>query len=49
MCRRNQMMGACALSFGLGMLIGNCLASGLLCNICGVVLILVGFCTLRNK
>ena len=49
MCRRNQLLGFCALSFGLGMLIGKCLVSGLLCNLCGVILILIGFCSLRRK
>lgn len=39
MCRRNQLAGACAACFGLGLLVATCFESLFLCGCIGVVLI----------
>ena len=42
MCRRNQLLGACASCFGLGMLLATCFESMFLCGCIGVILICGG-------
>ena len=49
MCRKNQLLGWAAVSFGLGLLIGNGLESGLLCLCAGLGIIVSGFCMCRRK
>lgn len=49
MCRRNQLWGWILLAFGLGLLIGKCLESGLLSSFVGIVIVFGGFCVLRQK
>jgi hypothetical protein len=49
MCRRNQLLGCCALSLGLGVLLGRGLESGLLCFCIGVGLVILGFGCVRQK
>ena len=49
MCRRNHLRGCIFLGFGLGLLIGQCLESGFLCTWGGIILIIVGVCTLQKK
>lgn len=48
MCRKNRLHGLCILCFGLGLIVGHCLQSWLLC--CGgVVLIGFGFVVSRRR
>lgn len=42
MCRKNRLHGCCLLFFGLGLIIGHCLQSWMLCCGGGVVLIFLG-------
>lgn len=49
MCRRNQLRGCLILGLGLGLVIGQCLESGFLCNWGGIALIILGVCTLQRK
>ncbi len=49
MCRRDQLKGFCAVSFGLGLLIGRCFESGLLSLGIGIALIIAGLCIIRQK
>ena len=49
MYRKNYLLGCMALTFGLGLLVGHCLESALLCNGAGIVIIFLGFGTLRRK
>jgi hypothetical protein len=49
MCRRNHLTGCCAALFGLGLLVGCALESGLLSTCIGVGLILAGLSFLRQK
>lgn len=49
MCRQNQLYGGCLLAFGLGVLIGTWLTSGLLCHLIGFGLIVLGFCIIRRR
>jgi len=48
MCRQNQLYGGCLLAFGLGILVGTWLSSGLLCHLFGFGLVLLGFFVLRK-
>lgn len=49
MCRQNLLYGGCLLAFGLGVLIGTWLKSGLVCHLFGIGLIFLGFCVLRKR
>ena len=49
MCRRNQLRGGVLLGIGLGLVIGYCLESWLLCCCGGVGLLLVGLCMMNRK
>lgn len=49
MCRRNQLRGGVLLGIGLGLVIGYCLESWLLCCGGGVGLLLVGLCMMNRK
>lgn len=49
MCRRNHLRGCLFLGFGLGLLVGQCLESGFLCTWGGIILIIVGVCTLQRR
>lgn len=49
MCRRNHLAGCCAGFFGLGLLVGCGLESGLLCTCMGIGLIGAGLSFLRRK
>lgn len=49
MCRRNQLLGCAVIAFGLGLLVGHCLESALVCNTAGVVIIVFGFGVLKRK
>ena len=48
MCRQNVLYGCCVLAFGLGVLIGTWLESGLVCHLIGFTLIGLGGCLLRR-
>jgi len=48
MCRQNVLYGSCLLAFGLGILIGTWLSSGLMCHLFGIGLIALGFLVLRR-
>jgi len=49
MCRRNQLLGWCGCAFGLGVLVGAGLESGLLCLCLGMGLILAGISLVRRR
>lgn len=49
MYRKNHLHGCCALSFGLGLMLGHCLESWFLCSFGGLVLIGIGFCVMRRR
>ena len=49
MCRKNHLRGCLLLGFGLGLLIGQCLESWLLCTCGGIGLLILGFCILGKK
>lgn len=49
MCRRNQLLGCVLLAFGLGLLFGTWLKSGLICCLLGLLAILWGFAVCRRK
>ncbi len=42
MCRRNQLLGACAACFGFGMLISTCFESAFFCCCIGIIAISCG-------
>lgn len=48
MCRQNVLYGSCVLAFGIGVLIGTWLESGLVCHFIGFGLIGLGYCLLRR-
>jgi len=43
MCRKNQLCGCALITFGLGLLVGNCLESGFVCFVIGVGISVLGF------
>ena len=49
MCRQNVLYGGCLLAFGVGILIGTWLTSGLVCHLFGIGLIILGFWVLRKR
>ncbi|MEF2836632.1 MAG: hypothetical protein U0N82_02780 [Oscillospiraceae bacterium] len=49
MCRRNYLHGCCLVAFGLGLLMGHCLESWLLCCCGGIGLMILGFCVMGKK
>ena len=49
MCRQSLLCGGCVLCFGLGILIGTWLKSGLVCHLLGIGLIVLGFVLLRRR
>lgn len=49
MCRRNQLLGWCAVALGAGLLIGSVLESELLAICLGIGLILGGLSCMRQK
>ena len=49
MCRKKYMQGWCLAAFGLGLILGHCLESWLLCCFGGLVLIGFGFCLMRRR
>ena len=49
MCRKNHLRGSLLLGFGLGLLIGKCLESWLLCTCGGLCLLILGICILGRK
>ncbi len=49
MCRKNCLQGCCLAAFGLGLILGHCLESWLLCCCGGSMLLILGFCVLRKK
>ena len=49
MCRKNQLRGGVLLGIGLGLVIGYCLKSWLLCCAGGMGLLLLGLCMMSRK
>ena len=49
MCRQSLLCGCCLLTFGVGILVGTWMKSGLACHLLGVGLIFLGFCALRRR
>ena len=48
MCRQTLLYGGCLLAFGLGVLVGTWLTSGLVCHLFGCGMILLGFLLIRR-
>jgi len=49
MYRKNQLLGCAAIAFGLGLLVGKCVDSVLLCNVIGIAVIVLGLGCFRRK
>ena len=49
MCRKNYLLSCCGVCFGLGLLVGCSLESGLLSTFLGIGLICLGIFFLRQK
>ena len=49
MCRRNQLLGCVFLAFGLGLLTGNWLESGVFCHLFGFLAVFWGVAVCRRK
>ena len=49
MCRRNQLLGFCAIAFGLGLLVGCSMESGFWCCALGIGAIVCVFVMLWKK
>lgn len=49
MCRKKHLHGCCMVFFGLGLILGHCLESWLLCCFGGLVLAGVGICVARQR
>lgn len=49
MCRRNVVWGNMLLAFGVGLLLGQCMESGILGSLIGILAIAAGICTLGKK
>ena len=49
MCRQNQLWGCSLLAFGVGVLIGTWLQSGIICHLLGLCLVLLGLGLARRK
>lgn len=48
MCRKNQLRGCVLLGFGLGLVVGHCLDSWLLCCCGGGILAVLALCILKG-
>ena len=49
MCRKNRLHGCCLFFFGLGLIVGHCLESWLLCVAGGLALLVLGLCVMRKR
>ena len=49
MCRRNQLFGCAIVTFGLGVLVGTWLESGLFCHLFGLLAVFCGISVCRRK
>ena len=49
MCRKNHLRGCCLLAFGLGLIIGHCLESWLICCCGGICLLILGCCVMKRR
>lgn len=49
MYRKNHLRGCCIVCFGLGLILGHCLESWLLCCFGGLVLMGLGVCVLKKR
>ena len=49
MCRKNQVWGRCAVSFGIGLLTGCSMESGFWCCALGIGVIVAGFIWMQRK
>lgn len=49
MCRKNHMRGWCLAAFGLGLILGHCLESWLLCCCGGLALAALGLYVTKMK
>jgi len=49
MFRKRYLQGCCILCFGLGLVVGHCVESWLLCCCGGMVLLILGFGVMRQK
>ena len=48
MCRRNQLRGCLLLGIGIGMVIGYCVNSWLICCCGGIALAVTAVCMMKN-
>ncbi len=49
MCRHNQLWGCALIAFGLGLLVGTWLESGLFCHLLGFFVLFSGVAVCRKK
>ncbi len=49
MCRKTQLMGGLLIAFGLGLLMGKCLESGLMSTFIGLIIIMGGVMVTKQK
>ena len=49
MCRKNQLRGFVLLGFGIGLVVGHCLDSWLLCSCGGAALIMIALYILKTR
>ena len=49
MCRKKYLRGFCLVCFGLGLIVGHCVESWLLCCGGGMGLVLLGLCLTRKR
>ena len=49
MYRKNYFRGFCLLCFGIGVIVGHCLESWLLCCGGGLILIILGLCIVKKR
>ena len=49
MCRRNQLWGCVLLAFGIGVLVGSWMESGLFCHLFGLFALFLGIAVCRKK
>lgn len=49
MCRRNQLWGFILLAFGVGVLVGTWMESGLFCHLFGLLAIFSGIAVCQRK
>lgn len=49
MCRKKHLQGCCLACLGVGLILGHCLESWLLCCAGGTALVVLGLCVMRGR